>query len=83
MLVTGALANIGFLLLIQRLGLGIGEMRKRDRRPIEMRLDEFRRLRHADMGMDVDGDAFRPRLAAGPAVAARGGRGIFIPLLGP
>ena len=49
-LVAGAFANIGFLLLVERLGLGVGEMRQRNGRPVEMRLDEFRRLRHRRHG---------------------------------
>src|SRR6185312_15607088 len=75
-------ADVGLLLRRQRLGLGAGKMGERDGRPVEMRLDEFRRLRDADMGMDVDGHAPRPQLAPRLAVAARRGAFVFIPLLG-
>jgi hypothetical protein len=75
-------ADVGLLLLVQRLGLGIGEMRQRDGRPIEIRLDEFRRFRHADMGVNVHGRALRPHFAAGLTMAACGGLFVFVPLLG-
>ena len=74
-----ARADVGFLLGVERLGLGRGEMRQRDGRDFEMRLDEFGRARHRDMGVRVDGDAFRPRLASRLAVRARRGVRVFVP----
>ena len=75
-----ARADVLFLLLAQRLGLGRGEMRKRDRRHVEMRLDEGGGLRNRDMGMDVDGGALRPDLAPRLAVLAGRGRLVLVPL---
>ncbi len=81
-LVTATGADIGGLLLGERLRFRRGEMEQRNARHIEMRGDEFRRLRNVDMGVDVDGDAFRPQLAPGLAVLARSGRTVLVPLLG-
>ena len=74
-----ARADIVFLMLLQRLGLGGREMRKRDRRPIEVRICVLRRPRHSDMGMDVNGHALRPHLAAGAAALACRGGDVFVP----
>ena len=82
MVVPDSGANVGFLFLTECPRLRIGEMRQRYRRPIEIRLDELRRRRHRDMGMDIDGYALWPLFATGAAVPARGGRCIFVPLLG-
>ncbi len=79
---AGVGADVGFLLLVERLGLRIGEVRQGYRRQIEVRLDEFRRLGHRDMGMNVDGRAFRPHLAARFAMLAGGRRAVLVPLLG-
>src|SRR5258708_40178599 len=57
-------------------------MRLRNGRPSEMRLDEFRRFRHADMGVDIDGHALRPHFAPRLAVLARCGLVVLVPLLG-
>ena len=78
-----ARADVLFLLLAQRLGLGIGEMRQRDRRHVEMGLDEGAALRDRDVGMDVDGGALRPDLAARLAVLARRRRLVLVPLRRP
>jgi hypothetical protein len=77
-----ARANVLVLLSGQRLGLGIGKMRKRNRGHVEVRLDEGRGLRDRDVGVDVDGGAFRPDLAARIAVLARRSRCVLVPLLG-
>ena len=46
-----------------------------------MGFDEFRRRRHRDMGMNVDGYALWSQLPSRPAMAARGGCTIFVPLI--
>ncbi len=74
-----ARADVGFLLGVDRLGLFAGEMRERDGGKIEMRLDEFGRARHRDVGVRVDGHALRPLFAPRPAVLACGGVGVFVP----
>src|SRR5579871_6537954 len=75
-------ANIGFLLLVQRLGFRIGEMGQRDGRQVEMRLDKFGRLRHRDMRVNIYGRAFRPHVAPRLAVLARSRRAVLVPLFG-
>jgi hypothetical protein len=75
-----ARADVGFLHLVERARLRRRVQHHRVLHRIEMRLDEFRRCRHRDMGVDVDGDALRPRLAARLAVLARGSRFVLIPL---
>ena len=74
-----AAADVGFLLGVDLLGFGRGEMRERNGRDVEMRLDEDGGFRHGDMGVGVDGDALRPRLASRLAVFARRSVRIFIP----
>src|SRR4029077_6934210 len=66
----------------QGLGLGVGETRQRNGRPVEMRFDEFRGFGDADVGVDVDRYTFRAQLAPRLAMAARGRALVFIPLLG-
>src|SRR5262249_56990045 len=77
-----ARANVLLLLSGQRLGLGIGKMRERNRRHVEVRLDEGGGLRDRDVRVDVDGGALRPDLASRLAVLARRGRRVLVPLLG-
>ncbi len=74
-------APVGVLLGIERLGVGRGEMRERHGRQVEMRRRDRGGGRHRDMRMDVEGEALRAALAAGLAMAARGGRRVFIPLV--
>ena len=57
-------------------------MSERNGRKVEVRFDRLGRLRDRDMGMDIDGNALRPHLAPGLAVAARGGLVVLVPLLG-
>jgi len=76
-----ARAHVRVLLLGERLGLGIGKMRERNRRHVEVRLDEGGGLRDRDVRMDIDGGALRPDLAARSAVLARRGRRVLVPLL--
>src|SRR4029077_14270632 len=73
-------SNVGFLFLTERSSLGISEMRKRYCGPIEIWLDEHRRRRFCDMGMNIDGYALWPHLVSRPAVPARGGPSVFVPL---
>src|SRR5262249_1926380 len=80
-IVTDPGANVGFLLLTERSGLGIGEMRQRYRCPIKIRFDEFRRRRHGYVAMHVGGLPLRPQPPPRPARAARGVSTIFVPLL--
>ena len=75
-------ADVLLLLLAQRFGRRVGEMRQRNRGHVEVRLDEGGRLRDRDVRMDVDGGALRPDLAPRLGVLAGGGRRVFIPLIG-
>src|SRR5262249_61552506 len=47
----------------------------------QARLDESRSLRDGDVGVDVDGNALRPDLAARFVVLARRGCRVLVPLL--
>src|SRR6516225_11015122 len=55
-------------------------MCQRNGRPVEVRLDELRRGRHGDMGVNVDRYGLRPYFASGLAVTACYGRSVFVPL---
>ena len=72
--------DVGLLLLVERLGGGIGERHQRHGVGRQVRLHELGRARHADMGVHVDGDALGPRLAARLAMLARRRRLVLVPL---
>ena len=70
--------DVLFLLRVDLLGGGIGEMRQRDPADIDMRLRQLGGLRHHDMGMDVDrGGGGAPGEAVG-VVDAGGGAAIAV-----
>ena len=73
-----ARAAIGLLPGVERLDVRRGEMRERHLRQIEMRLCDRTRGRDGDVGMDIDGGRFRPPLASGLALLARGGRAVSV-----
>ena len=82
MVVPSSGANVGFLFLTECPSFSISEMRERYCGPIEIGFDELRSRRHRDVGMNIDRYALWPKFAARPAVPARRGWRIFVPLLG-
>ena len=72
------LGDVFFLLRVDFLGGGIGEMRQRDPAEIDMRLRQLGGLRHHDMGMNVDRDGGRAAGEAVGVVDAGGGAAITV-----
>jgi hypothetical protein len=75
-------ANVGFLLLTQCHGRGIGKMGECNDYGIEMPFYAGGGRRDGNMRMSVNGGARRPSFPPGLAVPARRRRRVFVPLLG-
>ncbi len=74
-----ARADIRSLFCHQRLGFRRRVRNQRIGRLLEMRCHDLRHARDRDMGVHIEGEAFRPDVPPGLAVLARSRVGIFVP----